>query len=102
MVEGLVKRGHPAEVWNRTRAKAEPLAAQGAKVVDRLSDLADVDILFTMVATASDLEAVLFGKDGAIDGATLGAPRILVDWSRIGAAESAAIPARIDSAGAAF
>lgn len=102
MAERLVKRGHAIQVWNRTRAKAEPLAAQGAKVVGRLSDLADVDILFTMVSTASDLEEVLFGKDGAIDGTTRAVPRILVDWSSIGADESAAIRARIESAGAAF
>jgi len=40
-------------VWNRTRAKAEPLAACGAKIADQLSDLADCDIVFTMVATTT-------------------------------------------------
>src|SRR5437879_4009530 len=69
MAERLVKRGHVVHIWNRTRTKAEPLAVEGAKLVDRLSDLADVDILFTMVSTSADLEEVLFGKDGAIDGA---------------------------------
>src|SRR5260221_7686517 len=102
MAERLVKRGHVVHVWNRTRAKAEPLAVKGAKLVDQPSDLADVDILFTMVSTSADLEAVLFGKDGAIDGAAQLVPRIVVDWSSIGADESAAIRARIESRGAAF
>jgi len=102
MAERLLKRGHAVHVWNRTRAKAEPLQAKGAKLVDRPSDLCNVDILFTMVSTAADLDEVLFGKDGAIDGAGHAVPRILVDWSSIGADESSAIRARIESRGAAF
>jgi len=35
MVERLLKAGHDVTVWNRTRAKAEPLAAKGAKIVDK-------------------------------------------------------------------
>ena len=62
MAERLVKGGHDVHVWNRTRAKAEPLAAKGATLVERPSDLADVDILFTMVSTGKDLEEVLFRR----------------------------------------
>ncbi len=102
MAERLVTRGYAVSVWNRTRAKAEPLSAKGAKVVDRLSDLADVDILFTMVSTGFDLEQVLFGEDGLIDGAARALPRILVDCSSIGVDESAALRSRIESGGAAF
>jgi 3-hydroxyisobutyrate dehydrogenase len=76
MVERLVKRGHVVEVWNRTRAKAEPLGAKGAKIAERLSDLADVDILFTMVSTGADLDAVVFGADGVLNGSGP-APRIM-------------------------
>ena len=57
MAERLLKAGHEVRVWNRTRAKAEPLAAKGAILTDRPADLADVDILFTMVSTAADVEA---------------------------------------------
>jgi 3-hydroxyisobutyrate dehydrogenase-like beta-hydroxyacid dehydrogenase len=46
-------------VWNRTRAKAEPLAQQGAKVVDRLSDLAEREIIFCMVSTWDDVQEVM-------------------------------------------
>jgi 3-hydroxyisobutyrate dehydrogenase len=50
MAERLAKSGCDISVWNRTRSKAEPLAASGAKVVGALTDLADCDIVFTMVA----------------------------------------------------
>ena len=39
MAERLIKAGHDVSIWNRTRAKAEPLAKIGGKVVDHLSDL---------------------------------------------------------------
>jgi 3-hydroxyisobutyrate dehydrogenase len=102
MVERLLKAGHKVSIFNRTRAKAEPLAAKGAAIVDRPSDLASVDILFTMVSTAADVEAVLLGRDGVIDGADKPVPRILVDCSSIGADESADIRARVEARGAAF
>ena len=36
MAERLIKAGHDVSIWNRTRAKAEPLAAKGGKVVDKV------------------------------------------------------------------
>ena len=40
MAEWLLRNGHALQVWNRTRAKAEPLAALGATLCDRAADLA--------------------------------------------------------------
>jgi 3-hydroxyisobutyrate dehydrogenase len=102
MVERLVKGGHDVHVWNRTRSKAEPLAKKGAKLVDRPSDLADMDILFTMVSTGADLEQVLFGEDSVINGRAGPLPRILVDCSSIGVNTSEAIRARVNALGADF
>jgi 3-hydroxyisobutyrate dehydrogenase len=99
MAERLLKAGHGVRIWNRTRAKAEPLAAKGATLVDRPDGLADVDILFTMVSTAADLENVLFAEDGVINGARGPVPRILVDCSSIGGDESAAIRTRLEERG---
>ena len=45
MAKRLAKGGCDIAVWNRTRAKAEPLAKDGAKIVDRLPDLASCDIV---------------------------------------------------------
>src|SRR5262249_12676803 len=48
MAERLLKAGHDVSIWNRTRAKAEPLAKSGGKIVDKPSDLAGVDVLFAI------------------------------------------------------
>ena len=36
MAERLLKAGYDVSIWNRTRSKAEPLAAKGGKIVDKL------------------------------------------------------------------
>jgi len=77
MAERLAKAGCDLSVWNRTKSKAEPLKAFGAKVVDTLTDLAACDILFTMVSTGDDVKQVLWGPKGVT---TKGkAPKIVVD-----------------------
>ncbi len=95
MAERLLDAGHELHVWNRTRAKADPLAAKGAVIVGQPSDIRDVDILFTMVATAADVDQVLFADGGVINGAAGVAPRIVIDCSSIGADESAVIRERL-------
>lgn len=64
MAERLVKAGYDVRAWNRTRAKAEPLAKIGAALADNLSDLAEVDVLFSMVSTGKDLNDIYFGDGG--------------------------------------
>ena len=56
MAERLVKAGYDLSVWNRTKSKAEPLAKSGAKIVDKLADLAGVDVLFSIVSAGPDLD----------------------------------------------
>jgi 3-hydroxyisobutyrate dehydrogenase len=102
MAELLLRAGHAVHVWNRTRAKAEPLAAAGAVIRHAPADLATVDVLFTMVATGEDLEEVLFGAGGAAAGGTGAIPRIVVDCSSIGVDQGQAIRARLAELGAAM
>ncbi len=45
----LLNAGYDVAAYNRTRAKCEPLAEFGAKIVDSPADLADRDIVFIMV-----------------------------------------------------
>jgi 3-hydroxyisobutyrate dehydrogenase len=82
MAERLAGAGADLCVWNRTRAKAEPLARSGARLVDRPADLADRDIVFTMIAGSEDLKQVTLGKDGVL-AAGGKAPRILIDCSTV-------------------
>jgi 3-hydroxyisobutyrate dehydrogenase-like beta-hydroxyacid dehydrogenase len=96
----LLSAGHDVTAWNRTRAKAEPLAGHGAKIVDRPADLADREVVFIMVAADKDLEAVISGPGGLLTGA--GAPKIVVDSSTVSTEASARIRAVIEGRGARF
>ena len=100
MAERLLKAGHDVSIWNRTRAKAEPLAAKGGKIVDKPVELADCEVVFAIVSTGKDVEQVLFGKDGLCTGSKL--PRMVVDCSSISVEESAAIRKRLTEKGVSF
>ncbi|HZA41697.1 MAG TPA: NAD(P)-dependent oxidoreductase [Actinomycetota bacterium] len=78
----LLDAGCDLGVYNRTRAKAEPLTERGAIVVDRPADLADRDIVFTMVAGSNDFTEVTIGPEGVLsqDGTV---PRIVIDSSTV-------------------
>ncbi len=81
MARRLVEAGCDVAVYNRTRAKAEPLAELGATIVDKPADLADRDIVFTMVSGPDDLLQVVGGDDGVLS--TLNTPRMLIDCSSV-------------------
>ncbi len=98
MAERLLKAGYDLSIWNRTRAKAEPLAKVGGKVVDNLLDLKDVDVLFSIVSTGKDLDQVYFGKN-SVSGHGGKLPKIFVDCSTISVEESAAVRARLKQLG---
>ena len=100
MAERLLKAGHDVTVWNRTRAKAEPLTAHGGKIADKLSELASCDVVFSIVSEGKDLEQVYFGKDGVLSGGK--APRICVDCSTISVQESVDIRKRLKDKGAEY
>ncbi len=85
MARRLAKGGCDLTVWNRTRAKAEPLAKDGAKIVDSLPELAGCDIVFCMVSTYDDVKEVIAGPKGLLSKAKGkdGAPRMVVECSSI-------------------
>ena len=65
MAERLLKAGYDVSIWNRTRAKAEPLAKIGGKVVDKLvRPRRRATSCSPSSSTGKDLEQVYFGKDG--------------------------------------
>jgi 3-hydroxyisobutyrate dehydrogenase len=86
MAHRLLAADYDVAVWNRTRAKAEPLAQEGAKVVDTVADLAERDIVFTMVSASQDLETVLLGDGGLLRQDVV--PRIIIDCSTVSEAAS--------------
>ena len=102
MAERLLKAGHKVAIWNRTRAKAEPLAGAGGQIVGQPTELAEVDVLFSIVSTGKDLEEVLFGAYGVVSGRNGKLPSVVVDCSTIGVEESAAIRRRLAEHNVAF
>ena len=92
MAGRLADAGCNIAVYNRTRAKAEPLASHGALIVDKPAELAERDIVFTMVSTSDDLKQVLLGPNGVLSRSGT-APKVLVDCSTISQEASAEIRA---------
>ena len=100
MVKRLLAASHGVSVWNRTRSKAEPLAAYGAEVVGGKADLAACEVVFTMVSTTDDLKEVLFDEGGLVTGARR--PQVVVDSSSISQEGSAEIRTRLEALGVAY
>jgi 3-hydroxyisobutyrate dehydrogenase len=68
MAANLLKAGFPLTVYNRTREKAEPLAAQGATIADTPAEGAKgADVVISMLADDSASRAAWLGEDGALD-----------------------------------
>jgi 3-hydroxyisobutyrate dehydrogenase len=82
LVTRLLEAGHPVRVYNRTREKALDLEAFGATIVDRPADLAECDIVFTMVAGSADVEAVVTGPEGLLSRPGV-QPGLIVDSTTI-------------------
>ncbi len=100
LIQRLLDAGHDVAVYNRTRSKAEPLAAQGAKIVDAPSELADRDVVFIMVSASDDLEAVSIGPDGLLTASVT--PQVIVDSSTVSAGVSSKIRGIAAEHGTAF
>lgn len=82
IASNLLKKGFTLAVYNRTRAKAEPFAAQGARVADTPRQAADgADVIIAMVGDDDASRAVWLGDDGALNVAKPGA--VLVECSTL-------------------
>jgi len=67
MANNLLKSGFPLTVWNRTRAKAEPLTAAGAIVADNPARAArSAAVVIAMLSDDEASRAAWLGPDGAL------------------------------------
>jgi 3-hydroxyisobutyrate dehydrogenase-like beta-hydroxyacid dehydrogenase len=66
MARNLLKAGHRLVVYNRTRSRAETLAAEGAAMADRPADACRGDAVITMLADDQAVESVIFGADNIL------------------------------------
>jgi 3-hydroxyisobutyrate dehydrogenase len=101
MASRLARAGVEVTVWNRTRAKAEPLAEVGCSIADSIAELRGLDAVFTMVSTPADLEQVLLGEGGLLADPS-DVPAIVVDCSTVSTESSEAMRAACEERGVAF
>ena len=100
MAKRLLESGADLAVYNRTRAKADPLAELGASIVERPADLADRNIVFTMVSGPSDLLEVICGSEGLLSGTST--PQLLIDCSSVSEEGSSEVRKALAERGAAM
>jgi 3-hydroxyisobutyrate dehydrogenase-like beta-hydroxyacid dehydrogenase len=66
MVPNLLKAGHTVTVYNRSADKAQPLIAQGAVLAKTPAGACQGEVVFTMLAEDTAVEAVTQGSDGIL------------------------------------
>ena len=98
----LRRAGHELVVWNRTREKAEQWAAEhgGTMAETPREAAAQADALITMVVDGAQVEAVLLGPNGAVEGAAPGT--LVVDCSTIAPADARRLGAALRERGLRF
>jgi 2-hydroxy-3-oxopropionate reductase len=82
MARNLIRAGYSMVVHNRGRGPVDELAKEGAKAGSSAKDVAQQsDVIITMLPDSPDVEAVVLGNDGVLEGLKPGAT--LVDMSTI-------------------
>jgi 3-hydroxyisobutyrate dehydrogenase len=100
LVRRLLAANLDVIVYNRTRAKAEPLAEAGAKVVDKAADLARARVVFAMVGTSQNLIDALVGPAGLTAG--VHSPAIVIDLSTVSVEASRQVRQELSARGTQF
>jgi 3-hydroxyisobutyrate dehydrogenase len=94
----LLKAGHDVTVHNRTREKEAAVAKEGARRAESPREAADgAEIIVTMVSDTPDVEEVVLGAEGVIQGAPRGA--IVIDMSTISPTATRQMAAALDKKG---
>ncbi len=102
MSENLVKAGFELTVYNRSmRPSVGQLAAMGAKVGASPRQVAqDSDVVIVMVTDTPDVEQVVLGPDGVIEG--VGRGTTVIDMSTISPSVTKKIAERLSRVGASM
>ena len=100
MARNLLKAGYPVVAYNRTASRAQELAKEdGVTAVGTPREVAEAcSIVITMVTDSPDVEAVVLGEGGAIEGIQRDA--VLIDMSTISPSVTRTIAGRLKDKGA--
>ena len=101
MAANILRRGHALTVWNRTSSRAQPLVDAGARLAATPAAAArGADVVVTMLADPTALDAVLYGAEGVV--AALAANALVVDMSTVDPAAAHKADAAVRAAGGRF
>jgi len=101
MARRLLEAGHDVTVHNRTRQREEPLETLGARRATTPRECArDRELVITMVSDTPDVQAVVLGEEGAVEGMEKGS--VLVDMSTISPSTTRLIAAALEDHGLAM
>lgn len=97
----LLGLGHQVAVWNRTRARAQPLLDAGATWADSPRELAErSEVLITLLTNEQALDDVYFSPQGLMSGALVG--KVFMEMSTVRPAKQQEMGARAAALGAAY
>ena len=101
MAKNLIEAGHELVVFNRTQSKAEELAGDGATVAGSPREVAErSDVIITMLPDSPQVEEVLVGENGVLEGIKEGA--LIVDTSTISPVVTEELAAKVKEKGASM
>ena len=82
MSKNLITAGYEVTVWNRTASRMDEVVDAGANRATSARDVAErSEVTITNVSDSADVEEVVLGKDGVIEGAAAGS--VVIDMSTI-------------------
>jgi 3-hydroxyisobutyrate dehydrogenase len=98
MAQNLLGAGFPLTVWNRSAGRTTQLVEAGARLAENPAGVAQAsEIVFTCVSDTPDVESVLLGNGGVLEGARPGS--LVVDMSTISPRATREIAARLKAGG---
>lgn len=101
MARNLIKAGYPLVVYNRTASKAAELVEMGARQVESPGEVgAGADVVITIVSDSPEVESVVLGDNGVIEGIAEGG--VVVDMSSISPITTQRIAAELKGRGVAM
>ena len=101
MAKNLIEAGHELVLYNRTREKAEELAGDGVEVAESPKQVAEKsDVIITMLPDSPQVEEVLAGEGGVLEGVKEGA--LIVDMSTISPVVTRELAERVEERGASL
>jgi 3-hydroxyisobutyrate dehydrogenase len=101
MVRNLAKADHRPLVWNRTRSRVDDLVSEGFEVAEDPAALAAAcDVVITCVSDTPDVEEVVLGERGVLEGVKKGS--LVIDMSTISPRVTVEIGKRLAEKGVAM